>query len=139
MKRDPTDPRTWLARARSNLKRAELDRREPGIFLEDLCFDAQQAAEKALKAICVHLSVAFPKTHSLVYLIDLIEQAGLCVPEEVREADLLTRYAVETRYPGLEEEVEEAEYQNTVHLARGVLSWAEKVIAERSRTSPHRK
>ncbi len=79
----------WLARARSNLKRAELDRQDSDIFLEDLCFDAQQAAEKALKAICIHLGVAFPKTHSLVYLIDLIERAGLCVPEEVREADLL--------------------------------------------------
>ena len=33
------------------------------------------------------------------------------MPTEVKEADVLTRYAVEARYPGLEEEVTEAEYQ----------------------------
>lgn len=42
----PTDPHEWLARARSNLVRASL--KMPGVYLEDLCFDAQQAAEKAL-------------------------------------------------------------------------------------------
>ena len=54
-RRDPTDPRVWLARAQSNLKLAQLGH-QAGIFLEDLCFEAQQAAEKALKAICVHHS-----------------------------------------------------------------------------------
>ena len=47
----PDDPREWLNRARSNLLRA----REvvQGVYLEDLCFDAQQAAEKAIKAVFV--------------------------------------------------------------------------------------
>jgi len=49
--RDPTDPRVWLARAHSNLKLATLGYQQ-GVFLEDLCFEAQQAAEKALKAVC---------------------------------------------------------------------------------------
>jgi HEPN domain-containing protein len=44
----PDDPREWLNRARSHLRRAA----EPlkGVYLEDLCYDAQQAAEKAIKA-----------------------------------------------------------------------------------------
>lgn len=121
MKLKPTDPSAWLARARSNLKRAELGRQAPEIFLEDLCFDAQQAAEKALKAICVHLGIEFQKAHSLVYLIDLIEKDGLVVSERLKEVDVLTRYAVETRYPGLGEEVKETEYQNAVELARRVM------------------
>jgi HEPN domain-containing protein len=45
----PDDPREWLNRARSNLSRAQS--RIPGVYLEDLCFDAQQAAEKAIKAL----------------------------------------------------------------------------------------
>jgi HEPN domain-containing protein len=53
-KADSAAPLTWLARARSNLKLARLGGSQPEIFLEDLCFDAQQAAEKALKAVCVH-------------------------------------------------------------------------------------
>ncbi len=45
----PDDPREWLNRARSNLVRAK--NRIPGAYLEDLCFDAQQAAEKAIKGV----------------------------------------------------------------------------------------
>lgn len=63
---DPTDPRTWLARARSNLRLAEVCYQQ-GVFLEGLCFEAQQAAEKALKALCVWRGLGFPKTHSLVF------------------------------------------------------------------------
>ena len=40
------DPREWLNRAHSNLARAKLW--APSVYLEDLCFDAQQAAEKAV-------------------------------------------------------------------------------------------
>jgi len=40
------DPHEWLRRARSNLARAQADIRLAGVYLEDLCFDAQQAAEK---------------------------------------------------------------------------------------------
>ena len=41
----PDDPREWLNRAKSNLAQARA--RVPGAYLEDLCFGAQQAAEKA--------------------------------------------------------------------------------------------
>jgi hypothetical protein len=58
--RDPTDPAEWLRRARSNLARARADRHLPDVLYEDLCFDAQQAVEKALKALVVHRKVAFP-------------------------------------------------------------------------------
>jgi hypothetical protein len=40
----PDDPREWLNRARSNLALAKKTARD--VYLEDLCFDAQQAAEK---------------------------------------------------------------------------------------------
>jgi len=45
---------TWLRRAESNLHIARMGKGE-GVFLEDLCFEAQQAAEKALKA-CLYCS-----------------------------------------------------------------------------------
>ena len=59
----PDDPREWLNRARSNLVRAR--RGEAGVYLEDLCFDAQQAAEKAVKAVLVAHKVDFPYVHDL--------------------------------------------------------------------------
>lgn len=49
--RDPTQAAEWLRRACSNLARARADRSVPEALYEDLCFDAQQAAEKAIKAV----------------------------------------------------------------------------------------
>ena len=46
-----TDPREWLNRVRGNLSRAKV--LVPGGYLEDLCFDAQQSAEKAIKAVMI--------------------------------------------------------------------------------------
>lgn len=43
----PDDPREWMNRARSSLAQAK--HRIGEIYLEDLCFDAQQAAENRLK------------------------------------------------------------------------------------------
>ena len=56
----PDDPREWLNRARSSLAKAREGAAFPEIYLEDLCFDAQQAAEKAIKALLLHLGVGFP-------------------------------------------------------------------------------
>ncbi len=125
---DPTDPLAWLARAKSNLTIAELGSSRPGIFLEDLCFDAQQAAEKALKAVCVHRNLDFPKTHSLVILMDILESVSLQIPPAVKAADGLTSYAVQARYPGWGEKVTEEEYRRALELARRVVSWVESIL-----------
>ncbi|MEE9464613.1 MAG: HEPN domain-containing protein [Candidatus Neomarinimicrobiota bacterium] len=53
------DPQAWLNRAKSNLALSKAGINVPGIYLEDLCFDAQQAAEKAIKAILLLLKIPF--------------------------------------------------------------------------------
>jgi HEPN domain-containing protein len=125
----PDDPREWLNRARSNLIKARQGAGLPGVYLEDLCFDAQQAAEKAIKAIFIHLQVNFPYTHDLARLLTLVEQAGQTIPEQVKSAVALSDYAVEARYPGLAEPVSGEEYQEAVSLATEVVDWAESIVA----------
>src|SRR5438874_2170281 len=120
----PDDPREWLNRARSNLVRA--GKVIPGVYLEDLCFDAQQAAEKALKAIFVHRGWHFPYTHDLTRLLTLLDRNGLKVPKYVRRADALTRFAVESRYPGLSGPVTKREHQAAARIAAAVVGWAER-------------
>ena len=95
------------------------------MLYEDLCFDAQQGAEKAIKALLVHYQVRFPKTHDLSDLMTLLAQNGLTIPPDIREADALTHYAVETRYPGLAEDVTGEEYARAVELAERVLHWVQ--------------
>ena len=125
---DPTDPQAWLLRAKSNLSLAEKGGRLKGVLLEDLCFNAQQAAEKALKSVCLAKGLDFPKTHSVVHLVDVLEAGGVSVPERVREADVLTHYAVQSRYPSWAEEVTQEEYREALELAARVVFWAESVI-----------
>ena len=97
------EPREWLNRARSNLALAKA--RPSETYLEDLCFEAQQAAEKALKAMLIAAGVAFPYVHDLAHLLTVLEKAGTQIPDAIRGVESLTRYAVITRYPGLAEPV----------------------------------
>ena len=122
-RRDPDDPRAWLDRARSNLIRAQ--QRAPNVYLEDLCFDAQQAAEKALKALCIERSLEFPYVHDLTRLVTLLQEEGQPVPDEVKEAGRLTRYAVFARYPGVGDPVTEDDHERAVAIAERVVEWVE--------------
>lgn len=126
----PDDPREWLNRAKSNLTRTKLGNDIPGVYLEDLCFDAQQAAEKAIKAVLLHQNVPFPYTHDLAELLPLIERSGEPVPETIREAVNLTPFAAEARYPGPQETVTREEYEKAVMIAETVVHWAEEQIGE---------
>jgi HEPN domain-containing protein len=125
---DPSDPRAWLMRARSNLLLAQKNPHH-GVMLEDLCFNVQQAAEKALKAVCLHTGQDFPKTHSITRLLDILESAGVKIPDQVQAADVLTQYAVETRYPGPAEEITQEEYQEALVISARVVFWAESIIS----------
>ena len=69
---DNRDPREWLNRAQSNLARARDPL--PGTYLEDFCFDAQQAAEKAIKAVFIAHGLTFPYIHDLGRLLTLLAQ-----------------------------------------------------------------
>ena len=126
--KDPTGPQAWLSRARGNLTLAEKGGRLKCILFEDLCFNAQQAAEKALKAVCLANSLDFPRTHSLVHLMDILEKSGVDIPQNVRDADILTQYAVQSRYPGIVEDITRDEYREALNLAAQVVFWAEKII-----------
>lgn len=125
-RRQPDDPIEWLNRAKSNLVRARADIDLPGIYLEDLCFDAQQAAEKAIKALLLFRGRAFPFVHDLAELVTVLQQGGQEVPPSIAEAARLTRFAVETRYPSLAEAVTREDYDRAVAIAGEVIRWVEK-------------
>ena len=118
----------WFKRAKSNMARAKAGRVSSEILYEDLCFDAQQSVEKALKSLCVIYEIIFPKTHDIAYLIELLEKKNLIVPNDVQNAKILTGYAVETRYPGDYEPVDENDYLKAIEIAEKVLRWVKKQV-----------
>lgn len=76
----------WLQRAKSNMARARAGKVSSEVLYEDLCYDAQQAAEKALKALCIAHGIFFPRTHDIAYLMELLEKGNVSIPEDVHKA-----------------------------------------------------
>ena len=137
----PEDPisevsRQWLTEARSELTLARIEK--PALVSwEALCFHAQQAAEKGLKAVLVHFQVDFPRTHSIGDLIGLLEDHGHPVPGDIQGAKGLTVYAVHTRYPfdGRGEPrttMTQEDLVQAIEIAAGVLAWAESIVTGKS-------
>lgn len=118
----------WLSRAISSLEKASTASSNPKVCFEDLCFDCQQAVEKALKALLLSLDVPFPKTHSLNLLIDLLSDRGVIIPDSIEVIEEMSNYAVATRYPGEYEPVTKEEFNKALRLTDSILKWVERKI-----------
>lgn len=125
-RRPPDDPIEWLNRAKSNLARATAGINLPGVYLEDLCFDAQQAAEKAIKALLLFRGVVFPFVHDLAEWVTVLQQSGNRCRHPSQKQPRLTRFPVETRYSSLAEAVTRGDYGRAVAIAETVLHWVAK-------------
>ena len=55
------------------------------------------------------------------------------VPENLQNAKILTGYAVETRYPGDYEPVDEEDLKKAIEIAKEVLEWVKKEMDEGQR------
>jgi HEPN domain-containing protein len=109
----PDEIRAWLLKAQNDLASAQiLIEHQPAIF-DTACFHCQQAAEKTLKAFLVWSNLPFEKVHAMTYLIELCITQNQEFGSLREQAELLSPYAVEIRYPGdllgiPEEDAEEA-------------------------------
>ena len=121
--------RKWLKRAESNLLLAKSGHIK-GVVYEDLCFEAQQSAEKALKALLVYFGDRFPKVHSLFILLERL-QKYTDILDDIKVVLKLSAYAVQTRYPGEYYPVQRKEYQRAVNFAQKILTWVKKLIKKR--------
>lgn len=128
-KNNPDDPTVWLKRANSSLLQSK--QRSEGIYLEDLCFNAHQAVEKALKALLLKLGGKFPFTHDIVRLNTEIEKHIKPLPSELTNAEFLSAYSVASRYPGWDEPVTEQEYLRAVTAAENVVVWVSAHISQK--------
>lgn len=120
-------PTHWLRHARGDLAYATAPVPPEGL-LEIPCFHAQQAAEKAIKAVLSALHVPIVRTHNLKTLFERLPRS-VDLPPEVEDAAILTEYAVTTRYPSDVEPVGEDEYREALEYADRVVHWAEGVVA----------
>ena len=110
----------WLVKADHDLLNVANNLAAAEVPWDTVCFHAQQAAEKSLKAVLVSRGVDPPRTHDLVALLarcaehapDLADLEGAC--------RTLTAFAVSSRYPDDLFEPDEADGRRTAGLAREV-------------------
>ena len=121
----------WMQRARNDLALAQLTD-EKRIAPDILVFHAQQAAEKAIKALLVRYQVEFPFTHSIGALLSVCQSNNIEVPENITNSHALTRYAVASRYPGEAEPTSRSEAYEAAQLATMVVNWVEGLLAGKS-------
>ena len=129
------DPEEWMDHALSDLLLAQ--NRLPGLRLEHLCFHAQQAAEKAIKALMIRRGIEFPYVHDLSVLLSIVAEAGEDVPESVRLSRRLTPYAAAARYPGIAERVTEEDHAEAVRLAESVVNWVKGRLVTSNKEIEH--
>ena len=122
----PDSAAEWLNRARSDLALAKS--RCDDVYLEDLCFHAQQAVEKAIKAVFISYKWKFPYIHDLSALLTALLNHGMEIPARIQDCVVLTKFAVEGRYPGFGEALSEDEYQSSIATAEDVMIWVQTII-----------
>jgi HEPN domain-containing protein len=90
-------------------------------------FHAQQAVEKALKAVLAVRGVEFPFTHSLRALAELSTNAGAPLPPELSEVDRLTPFGVGLRYGALDDLVPVTR-ATAIAWAGQTIAWARTIL-----------
>ena len=99
----------WIAKAEGDYATADRERRarrRPNY--DAACFHAQQTAEKYLKAFLQEQSANFPKTHSLIELLEIALPFDESLELQRELLVQLERYAVRYRYPGESADKDEA-------------------------------
>lgn len=116
----------WLRKAEHDLLNIENNLAAKDIPWDTVCFHAQQAAEKILKAFLISRGCDLSKTHDLVVLLTrCVEcEAGLTSLES--DCRKLTSYGVAARYPDDLFEPGEADGRDVVEAAYRVRT---KVLA----------
>jgi uncharacterized protein len=123
---DERNAETWLRYAEEDLDTAERMVAGQGFALRWACYLAQQAAEKAIKAVLVEERIPFPFIHELDKLRDLVPAER---PLAQVDADLsgLGQGVRVARYPS-DEETTVADAKEAVETAKQVLAAARENV-----------
>jgi len=116
-----------LARARDDLTAARSLLDVPVVADTIVCFHAQQAVEKSLKAALAARGHDFPFTHDLDGLREACITAGLSLPTTLDEIDRLTPYAAHARYGS--DDPRTVSRTKALEIATDAVAWAAAVLS----------
>lgn len=107
----------WIEHAERDMRLATHLSSDFAEWKESICFHAQQAAEKFLKALIISQHERPVRTHKLVDLLGHLRRLRLDLGDLTEEAEFLSPFAVDMRYP---EEDKRNSVRQTAWLARPV-------------------
>ncbi|ARM76815.1 HEPN domain-containing protein [Acidianus manzaensis] len=114
----------WIAQANEDLSASEILLNNGKYFAS--AYYSQQAVEKILKALLLHLGKD-PDMNSLTELVELIENEGVSVPQNIKEdAMILSPHFIISRYPDAANGVPAKQYSKS--MATDLLKRAKEVI-----------
>ncbi|MFN3344530.1 MAG: HEPN domain-containing protein [Chloroherpetonaceae bacterium] len=125
MKTNQDVAKTLLQKAKKDKERAEILFSASPSDMEGIGFNAQQAVEKALKAVLASRDVHFPRTHDLGELLKLLVANGIDYDERLNESEKLNDFAVEMRYESAEFDLDA---ETALELAERAITFAETFI-----------
>ena len=123
------DTARWLRYAEEDLITAETYLKDPRVPPRQSCWHAQQAAEKALKAVLIFGQIDFRRTHDLNLLRDLLPESWHLKTALPNLGDL-NRWAIAARYPDDPREATEADASEAVEQARAVWTSVSTELAQ---------
>ena len=94
---------SWIKKADRDLEVSKRELKLPKPLTDIICFHAQQAAEKYMKAYLIWLDIGFQKTHDIEDLVVLASKKDPSILKLKDYGAELSSFAVEVRYPEFEE------------------------------------
>lgn len=104
----------WVEKAESDYRSAAnlLASRPPEP--DQVCFHAQQCAEKYIKAVLNEHDRGFPKTHDLKQLAELLGPMSNELKALIPRLEYLSQWAFMARYPGRSADINAANQANSI-------------------------
>jgi HEPN domain-containing protein/predicted nucleotidyltransferase len=118
----------WLERADDDLLTIENLLAAERVPWSAVCFHAQQAAEKYLKAVLIARWRRAPRTHKLAELVGDIERNGGGLPDLLAECETLDGWPVDARYPETVPIPTESEGRAAAAAARRIVAAAKALL-----------
>ena len=118
----------WIDKADHDLGSAKLIYLHIPNYFDTIAFHCQQATEKYLKAILEYLEIEFPRSHNLVYLLDLLSQRIEISSDIYDMAITLNGFSVQIRYPDNTIYLTKDELETSINISQSFRDFAVKTL-----------
>lgn len=126
----------WLRKAENDWLNVQNNLASARIPWDTVCFHAQQAIEKSLKALLLHRGIVPPRIHDLVDLLNASPADALALKRWLPDFRVLNGFAVKLRYEGADPAPGQARaiVEHAGEIRQAILSRLQKKPVQKRKT-----